>query len=75
MQDPTGKRPSGILDTIVPVDFQERGQINSDLLHEHLVTRMPPQSTLFVILDCCHSGSALELPFVYRSDVSNLRML
>jgi hypothetical protein len=21
-----------------------------------------------VILDCCHSGSALELPFVYRSD-------
>jgi len=44
------------------------GQMNSDTLHEHLVSRMPPNSTLFVILDCCHSGSALELPFVYRSD-------
>jgi hypothetical protein len=50
------------------VDFQENGQINSDILHEHLVSRLPPNSTLFVILDCCHSGSALELPFVYRSD-------
>jgi hypothetical protein len=81
VQDPTGMRPSGILDTICPVDFQERGQINSDTLHEHLVSRLPPNSTLFVILDCCHSGSALELPFVYRSDddgnvsvIDNLKM-
>ncbi|QDS74925.1 hypothetical protein FKW77_004273 [Venturia effusa] len=68
VQDPTGRNPSGVLDTIVPVDFKQRGQINSDTLHEHLVSRLPPSSTLFVILDCCHSGSALELPFVYRSD-------
>ncbi|GAB7349190.1 hypothetical protein MBLNU459_g8122t1 [Dothideomycetes sp. NU459] len=68
VQDPTGMRPSGLLDTIVPVDFQTRGQINSDILHQHLVTRMPANSTLFVILDCCHSGSALELPYVYKSD-------
>jgi len=68
VQDPTGNHPSGVLDTIVPVDFRERGQINSDTLHQHLVTRMPPNSSLFVILDCCHSGSALELPFVYKSD-------
>jgi len=68
VRDPTGNRPSGILDTICPVDFQQNGQINSDILHEHLVSRLPANSTLFVILDCCHSGSALELPFVYRSD-------
>ncbi|TID15197.1 putative metacaspase [Venturia nashicola] len=68
VRDPTGRNPSGVLDTIVPVDYKERGQINSDTLHEHLVSRLPPSSTLFVILDCCHSGSALELPFVYRSD-------
>lgn len=29
---------------------------------------MPPNSTLFAILDCCHSGSALELPYVYKTD-------
>lgn len=68
VRDPTGNNPSGVLDTICPVDFQTNGQINSDTLHQHLVSRMPPSSTLFVILDCCHSGSALELPYVYRSD-------
>jgi len=67
-RDPTGSRPSGLLDTICPVDFQERGQIDSDTLHHHLVSKLPPNSSLFVILDCCHSGSALELPFVYHSD-------
>lgn len=68
MRDQTGNHPSGVLDTICPVDFRTNGQIDSDTLHQHLVSRMPPNSTLFVILDCCHSGSALELPFVYRSD-------
>ena len=50
------------------MDFRTNGQIDSDTLHKHLVSRMPPNSTLFVILDCCHSGSALELPYVYKSD-------
>lgn len=66
--DPTGMRPSGLLDTICPVDFRAEGQIDSDTLHEHLVSRLAPNSSLFVVLDCCHSGSALELPFVYKSD-------
>jgi len=55
-------------DTLVPVDYERRGQISADLLHEHLVTRLAPGSTLFAVLDCCHSGSALELPYVYKSD-------
>jgi metacaspase-1 len=66
--DVDGNRTTGLDDSIVPVDFEQRGQISSTLLHEHLVTNMAPNCTLFVILDCCHSGSAVELPFVYRSD-------
>jgi hypothetical protein len=59
IKDVDGNRSTGIDDTIVPVDFETRGQVSSTLLHEHLV---------FIIMDCCHSGSAVELPFVYRSD-------
>jgi metacaspase-1 len=66
--DVDGNRTTGLDDSIVPVDFQERGQISSTLLHEHLVTNLAPRSTLFVVMDCCHSGSAVELPYVYRSD-------
>lgn len=62
-----GERSSGYDDTIVPVDYQRYGQIDSSTLHQHLVSRLAPGSTLFVIFDCCHSGSALELPWVYRA--------
>ncbi|CAA9961095.1 hypothetical protein P3342_006673 [Pyrenophora teres f. teres] len=69
IEDVDGNRGSTGLDaSIVPVDFEQRGQISSTILHEHLVTRMASDCTLFVIMDCCHSGSALELPYVYRSD-------
>ncbi|KAF1936947.1 peptidase C14 [Clathrospora elynae] len=68
IRDIDGNRSTGLDDSIVPVDFESRGQLSSTLLHEHLVTRMAPECTLFIIMDCCHSGSAVELPFVYRSD-------
>jgi metacaspase-1 len=29
---------------------------------------MHPESRLTILFDCCHSGSACELPFVYRPD-------
>lgn len=66
--DRDGHRSSGYDDTIVPVDFERNGQIDSGTLHRHLVSALPQNSTLFVIFDCCHSGSALELPYVYRTD-------
>jgi len=68
VRDPDGDRDSGFDDTIVPVDYETNGQIDSDTLHRHLVSALPPSSTLFVVFDCCHSGSAIELPFVYRTD-------
>ncbi|KIW84171.1 hypothetical protein Z517_03420 [Fonsecaea pedrosoi CBS 271.37] len=59
---------SGFADTIVPVDFERTGQIQSSMLHRVLVSALHPSSTLFILFDCCHSGSAVELPFVYRTD-------
>ncbi|KIM78040.1 hypothetical protein PILCRDRAFT_824756 [Piloderma croceum F 1598] len=68
VQDPDGDRESGFDDTICPVDFEQYGQITSDTLHRVLVTPLAPGVRLTVIFDCCHSGTAIELPFVYRSD-------
>jgi metacaspase-1 len=76
VRDPDGDRESGFDDTIVPVDFEQNGQIDSDKLHRTLVSALPANSTLFVIFDCCHSGSAIELPFVWRSDADgNVSMM
>lgn len=68
MPDIDGERESGFDDTIVPVDFVRNGQLDSSLLHDHLVSRLPPSSSLFAIFDCCHSGSIMKLPYLYRSD-------
>ncbi|KAI0480968.1 peptidase C14 [Xylariaceae sp. FL0804] len=61
-------RPSGFNDTICPVDFQENGQIPSETLHKAIVSPMNPECRLTILFDCCHSGSACELPYVYRPD-------
>jgi hypothetical protein len=58
----------GLDDTICPVDFQENGQIDSNILHQHLVSQLPPSAQLHAVFDCCHSGSAMQLPYVYRTD-------
>ncbi|KAF8324509.1 caspase domain-containing protein [Amanita rubescens] len=50
----------GQTDTICP--------ITSDTLHRVLVSPLAPGVRLTVIFDCCHSGTAIELPFVYRSN-------
>ncbi|KAI1822983.1 peptidase C14, caspase domain-containing protein [Xylaria intraflava] len=62
------ERPSGFDDTICPVDFEENGQITSDTLHRALVSPMNPECRLTILFDCCHSGSACELPYVFRPD-------
>ena len=39
---------------------------NKRQLHRTIVSPMNPRARLTVLFDCCHSGSAIELPFVYR---------
>ncbi|KAI9851905.1 MAG: hypothetical protein M1824_002444 [Vezdaea acicularis] len=68
VKDPDGDRDSGFDDTICPVDFSTSGQITSDTLHKTLVSPMLPSCRLTILFDCCHSGSAVELPYVYRPD-------
>ena len=68
VKDPDGDREGGVDDTICPLDFEQSGQITSDTLHRVLVSPMNPRTRLTILFDCCHSGSAVELPYVYRPD-------
>lgn len=42
--------------------------LSYDELHKTLVSPLNPQARLTILFDCCHSGSAVELPYVYRPD-------
>ena len=48
---------------MIPLDFQRAGQILDDDLYKHLVKKMPANVTVVVLMDSCHSGTALDLPF------------
>lgn len=50
------------------MDFSSAGQITDDVIFAELVGRMPEGSTLTTLMDCCHSGSVLDLPYTFKAD-------
>lgn len=58
--------------TTYPPTFQPRihslTSNDSYQLHRAIVSPMNPEARLTILFDCCHSGSACELPYVYRPD-------
>jgi metacaspase-1 len=56
--------------TILPVDFQNTGEIIDDELHELIVRPLPAGVRLTAVFDSCHSGSVMDLPWSYKVDGS-----
>jgi len=55
-------------ETLVPVDYNTAGQIRDDDLFKSLVQIIPQGVLLTCIMDSCHSGSVLDLPYKYVAD-------
>ncbi|KAJ2262680.1 Ca(2+)-dependent cysteine protease [Coemansia sp. RSA 376] len=62
----TGDEIDGNDETICPVDFETMGQIIDDDMNAIMVRPLPRGARLTAIFDCCHSASALDLPFKYN---------
>ncbi|KAL0422388.1 UNVERIFIED_CONTAM: Metacaspase-1 [Sesamum latifolium] len=61
-----GDEIDGFDETICPVDFQSNGNILDNCINEAIVRPLIPGVTLHAIVDCCHSGTMLDLPHVYN---------
>jgi hypothetical protein len=68
VEDVNDHKVDGLDDTIVPVDFQEAGMIMDDELNDTLVKPLPSGCRLTAIFDCCHSGTVLDLPYIYNHE-------
>ncbi|KAJ2416054.1 Ca(2+)-dependent cysteine protease [Coemansia sp. RSA 2530] len=66
VESKTGDEIDGNDETICPVDFESRGQIIDDVMNAIMVRPLPRGARLTAIFDCCHSASALDLPFKYN---------
>ena len=58
----------GMDEAMVPVDYEESGLILDDVIFRYLCRPLPEGVRLTAILDCCHSGTLMDLPFVYTAD-------
>eukprot|EP00401_Gymnodinium_catenatum_P076387 CAMPEP_0117470840 /NCGR_PEP_ID=MMETSP0784-20121206/7424_1 /TAXON_ID=39447 /ORGANISM="" /LENGTH=597 /DNA_ID=CAMNT_0005264943 /DNA_START=42 /DNA_END=1832 /DNA_ORIENTATION=- len=64
-EDPNGFEEDGMNETICPMDFKNAGMITDDEIGDIIVKPLPEGVKLIGIMDCCHSGTGLDLPFTW----------
>lgn len=60
----------GYDETLCPLDYAKKGMIVDDELNATLVRPLPRGAKLHAIIDACHSGTMLDLPYLCRMDRS-----
>ncbi|KAI8939354.1 Ca(2+)-dependent cysteine protease [Plenodomus lindquistii] len=66
-KDLDGDEDDGYDEVVYPVDFRTAGHIVDDEMHRIMVAPLQPGVRLTAIFDSCHSGSALDLPYIYST--------
>ncbi|KAI8635413.1 caspase domain-containing protein [Xylariaceae sp. FL1651] len=66
-EDLDGDEEDGYDEVIYPVDFKHAGHIVDDQLHHIVVKPLVAGVRLTAIFDSCHSGSVLDLPYIYST--------
>ena len=75
VKDMNGDEEDGFDETLVPEDYKTAGQITDDYLFEMLCAKLPAGSRLFAVMDCCHSGTILDLPYAFEATPENLAVV
>jgi len=68
--DPHGYEEDGLNETILPLDANTKGMITDDELNAILVRNLPSGCKLLAVIDACHSGTLLDLPFTLNTSLT-----
>jgi len=55
-------------EVICPSDYQTSGFIDDTWLKHNFICKLHPSTKLFVLMDCCNSGSNMNLPYCYKNE-------
>lgn len=72
-RDYTGVEADGLNETLCPLDFRYAGEIIDDELNRILVRPLTQGVKLHAIIDACHSGSVMDLPYMATCHSGYLR--
>jgi len=61
--DQDGDEESGFDQALAPVDYQTAYVILDDWILSDIINPLPEGVYMFSVMDCCHSGSIMDLPY------------
>lgn len=74
MKDTTSDEEDGYDEALCPVDYATAGMILDDELFDIIVKGLPQGVHVLSLMDCCHSGTILDLPYVFLADGKQTEM-
>lgn len=75
LRDDNNEEADGYDEALCPRDFQSAGMIRDDDLYEILVKELRDGVHMTSLMDCCHSGSIMDLPYIFKGDGSQTEMI
>lgn len=75
LRDDNNDEDDGYDETLIPCDYETSGQIRDDAVFSTLVHPMPKGVTMTCVMDCCHSGTVLDLPYKYSAGSDTAEMV
>jgi metacaspase-1 len=64
IHDTSGDEDDNRDECLVPLDYAQKGMLSDDILH-HVLSYFPSSTKLICLIDACHSGTMLDLPYRY----------
>ena len=76
LPDKNGDEEDGRDEVLCPVDYNSRGFITDDVIKSRLIDKLHSKVKLVILMDCCHSGTIVDLKYNYEAgNVNNYRVL
>eukprot|EP00746_Dinoflagellata_sp_MGD_P081325 gnl/MRDRNA2_/MRDRNA2_32358_c0_seq1.p1 gnl/MRDRNA2_/MRDRNA2_32358_c0~~gnl/MRDRNA2_/MRDRNA2_32358_c0_seq1.p1 ORF type:complete len:362 (+),score=62.52 gnl/MRDRNA2_/MRDRNA2_32358_c0_seq1:85-1170(+) len=72
MPDDNGDEASGWDDALVPLDYESRGLIRDDEVFVRLCAPLKAGVQMTCVMDCCHSATILDLPYIFKASTGSL---
>lgn len=66
--DDRGEEEDVLDEALVPLDYRTAGLLRDDDILEHVIMPLPEGCSLVCHVDCCHSGTMLDLPYQFKPD-------
>jgi len=73
VRDDDGDEEDGKDEALVPCDYESAGLLRDDETYRTLVGPLPDGVWLTCVLDCCHSGTILDLPYLFQANEASIQ--